>query len=252
MSREYNLPEGMVISGYSLVYMPEYEVVCISDLHLGFEVYMESEGLYLPRMQLKIEEERIRTILREYAPSTVLINGDIKQEFSRNTSQEWLEIKKLFSLITERCNVVVVKGNHDNYILNIAAKYGIKVTKSVRFGSTVFAHGDTVVTTERGKAVVIGHEHPAIRVVDSVGAYYKFPAFIYFAEDPLLILPAFSPFSLGTDVISDWHTFQSPYLTGREGDDATVFAVLNGEVRKLGRVSSIRAAIASGSSDFDL
>ena len=248
MNREYRLDDNLIISGLGLVYIPDEETVGISDLHLGFEMYLESEGVHLPRVQLKIEEERISTIIRDYSPSTVLINGDVKHEFSRNTPQEWMEIKRLFSLLTSKCRVLIVRGNHDNYILNIASRYGIRVVRSVSIGNCQFSHGDMLVPPGGDRTIVIGHEHPSIRIVDKVSASVKFPAFVYFRRNPLLILPAFSPFALGTDVISDWWSFQSPYLKGRDSGDAVIYAVVNSRLRKLGKLSDVRNA-HSGTSD---
>jgi hypothetical protein len=247
MPKEYKIGDDIVISGYGLVYMPDEETIGISDLHLGFEIYMESQGLFLPRMQMKLEEERIESILREYQPSTVLINGDIKHEFSHNSPQEWVEVRRLFTLLKGKCNVIVVRGNHDNYIINIARMFGIRVVRSLNVGKAKFAHGDMLIGGKKGSTVIIGHEHPAIRVVDSIGGSIKFPAFLYFENDPLLILPAFSPFALGTDVLSNWQEFMSPYLKGRDAGTAVAFAVADRKVRKIGRLSDIRMA---GRSDW--
>jgi putative SbcD/Mre11-related phosphoesterase len=242
MKREYRLEDNLIISGLGLVYIPDEETVGISDMHLGFEMYLESEGVHLPRIQMKIEEERINAILQDYSPSTLLINGDVKHEFSRNTPQEWLEIRRLFSLLTGRCRVVIVRGNHDNYILNIAERYGIRVVKSISIGNCMFSHGDMLIPPRNGRTTVIGHEHPSIRIVDEVSASVKFPAFVYFRRDPLLILPAFSPFALGTDVISDWWSLHSPYLRERESGEAVIYAVVNSKLRMLGKLSDVRSA----------
>jgi len=238
---EYIIDDGVIISGRSCVYLPDISAVAVSDLHLGYEVYMESEGLFLPRMQLNMEISRIQAILDEYAPEIFIINGDLKQEFSRNTPQEWIEIKHLFSLLTERMRVVVVRGNHDNYILNIASLFQIPVVQSCTMDRILFAHGDVLIEGSKARWTIIGHEHPAIRIRDEIGAQTKYPAFISF-HDGLLVLPAFSPFAAGTDVATDWSGMLSPYLTARKGDEAMIFAVCNGKVKRLGQLSSIRAA----------
>ncbi len=246
MPREYRISEDLIISGYGIAYMPNEETVGISDMHLGFEIYMESQGFFLPRMQMKLEEERVEAILREYRPANVLINGDIKHEFGRNTPQEWVEIRRLFTLLTGRCNVTVVRGNHDNYIINIARTFGIRVVRYTDVGRARFAHGDVHVGRKSDSIVVIGHEHPAIRIVDSVGGSFKFPVFLHFKDDPLLVLPAFSPFALGTDVLSNWDDFMSPYLSGRDGGSAVAYAVTEGKLKKMGRLSDIRYAGRAG------
>lgn len=243
MPSEYRIMDNLIISGKGCAYLPESETVAISDLHLGFEIYMESEGLFLPRMQMKLEVDRIESILREYDPGTIVINGDVKHEFSRNTPQEWIEIRKLFDLLTSRCKVVVVRGNHDNYIINIANKFGIRVTKSMKRGGILFAHGDVLVPDEGEKCTVIGHEHPAIRVVDVVGAYTKFPSFLFIEDKQLLVLPAFSPFALGTDVVSGFDTFMSPYLKNANPEKAVIYAMVNGTLSRLGSVDEVHRSL---------
>lgn len=243
MPSEYRIMDNLVISGRGCAYLPESETVAISDLHLGFEIYMESEGLFLPRLQMKLEVERIESILREYAPSTIVINGDVKHEFSRNTPQEWIEIRKLFDLLSSRSRVFVVRGNHDNYILNIAGRFGIRVSRSARMGGVLFAHGDVLLPEEGQDCTVIGHEHPAIRIVDTVGAYAKFPVFLHLEERKLLVLPAFSPFALGTDVLSGFDAFMSPYLKGADPEKATVYAMLEGRLSRLGAVADVQRSV---------
>ncbi len=243
MPAEYRLMDNLAISGQGCAYLPESETIAISDLHLGFEVYMESEGLFLPRLQMKLEIERIETILREYAPSTIIINGDVKHEFSRNTPQEWIEIKKLFDLLSSKARVIVVRGNHDNYILNIAGRFGIQVTRSTRKGGILFAHGDMLVEEKGGECTVIGHEHPALRVVDSVGAYTKFPVFLHLEDRKVLILPAFSPFALGTDVLSGFDGFMSPYLKDANPGRSTIYAMVEGTLSRLGTVEEVSKSI---------
>ncbi len=239
MPSEYRLLDNMYISGLGCVYLPESETVGISDLHLGFEIYMESEGLFLPRLQMKLEIDRMESILREYAPERVVINGDVKHEFSRNTPQEWLEVRKLFDMLRSRTKVVVVRGNHDNYILNIAGRFGIRVARSLRAGGITFAHGDVVAGEEGRDCTVIGHEHPALRVVDSVGAYTKFPVFLHLEKKRVLVLPAFSPFALGTDVLRGFDGFMSPYLKGAGPSEAVIYALGGGGLSRVGTVAEV-------------
>ncbi len=239
MPTEYRIMDNLIISGKGCAYLPESETVAISDLHLGFEIYMESEGLLLPRLQMKLEMERIESIMRDYVPSTIIINGDVKHEFSRNTPQEWIEIRRLFDMLTSKGKVIVVRGNHDNYILNIAARFGIQVVRSAKKDGVLFVHGDVEIQGESGECTVMGHEHPAIRVVDSVGAYTKFPVFLHVEDRKVLVLPAFSPFALGTDVLSGLDIFMSPYLKGAYPSSAVIYAMVEGTLSRLGTVEEV-------------
>lgn len=231
--------DDIILSSDSCVYLPENETVAVSDLHLGFELSMEEKGVFLPRLQAKIEMERMSRIIDRYAPRTILINGDLKHDFSRNSPQEWIEIKRLFELLSASSSVVVVKGNHDNYILSIASKFGIKTVSYFLSGDILLAHGDVDVGI-RARKTVIGHEHPVIRVRDSVGAQFRFPVFLFLRSRGVLVLPAFSPFSVGTDVVMESGEFMSPYLSRIDAEDAFVFAIDGASVRKMGSIADIR------------
>jgi putative SbcD/Mre11-related phosphoesterase len=242
MPEEYALSKEIILSGESCAYLPESDTVVLSDLHLGFELAMEEKGLFLPRLQVRIELERMGVIIERYRPSTIVVNGDLKHDFSRNSPQEWVEIKKLFEFLSSKTKVVVVKGNHDNYILNIASKFNIETLPYYLAGDILLAHGDVEIEGFSNQWTIIGHEHPAIRVRDAIGAQYKFPVFLYLKRSGILVLPAFSPFSLGTDVLTESREFMSPYLRNIEEADAVIFAIDKGQVRKLGSLSDIRSA----------
>ena len=89
----------------------------VSDLHLGFEEEMNLHGLFLPKMQLRHVESRIDSIIDRYNPESLIINGDFKQEFSRNLPQEWDDIIHFIDRYSDKLNLKFVRGNHDNYLL---------------------------------------------------------------------------------------------------------------------------------------
>ncbi|MFB6144448.1 MAG: hypothetical protein ABEJ98_04015, partial [Candidatus Nanohaloarchaea archaeon] len=77
-----------------LLYHPGLDMIVISDLHLGLEGSMTSEGWYVPQFQLyelltDLEEARDRTEARR-----VLVNGDLKHEFSRSRYTEQKELEE--------------------------------------------------------------------------------------------------------------------------------------------------------------
>jgi len=67
----------------------------------------------------------------------------------------------------------------------------------------------------------MGHEHPAVKLKDDLGATVSVPAFL--VTEPLLVLPAFSPLALGVDVSS--YPYLSPILNRTPIDDARVIGV---------------------------
>jgi len=190
----------------------------IADLHLGYEGALQLEGISIPRRQKAVMLESLSRIIDDHAPETTVVNGDFKHNFSRNLDEEWLEVKEVLRFLKDRTRLVVVRGNHDNYLATILHDMDIELRKSYRAGGYTFAHGHWDVKTKG--AVVIGHEHPALKLRDEVGAVVSLPAFVVGRD--VIVLPAFSPLALGTDVSS--HPYLSPVLNAREINDARVLA----------------------------
>jgi metallophosphoesterase superfamily enzyme len=88
----------------------------------------------------------------------------------------------------------------------------------------------------------MGHEHPAVKLRDELGAVVSVPAFLF--TDRLLVLPAFSPLALGVDVSS--YPYLSPIMNRTEIDDARVIGVDEKEgLLDFGRVRTLKSMRAA-------
>lgn len=193
--------------------MLDDNVLVVADMHLGYEAALELEGLSIPRVQTrKIEQYLLRTI-DAVQPSKVVVAGDLKHNFSRNLTQEWQDIARFVGALKGRVSLEVVKGNHDNYLGVILSKFGIPFRREVQHSGVRIVHGHEGVLTDA--PTVMGHIHPSIRLKDSVGASLKDPCFLFDPTRNVLVLPALSLVSPGTDVASeDWPDDISPMLAG--------------------------------------
>lgn len=199
--------------------MPAEGLLAVADLHLGYEGLLQQKGVSIPRRQKSIMLEMFARVLDKHSPETILVNGDLKHNFSRNLDDEWMEVKDVLRFLTDRVKLVVVRGNHDNYLSTILGDMGIQLRKSYRAGGYTFTHGHWNVKTKG--AVVIGHEHPAIKLRDSVGATVSLPAFVVGMD--IIVLPAMSPLAIGVDVSS--RPYLSPILNSKDIRDARVIGV---------------------------
>jgi putative SbcD/Mre11-related phosphoesterase len=178
--------------------------VVISDLQLGEELYLAEEmGVFVPQTQLKEIEADLAAILEVTRARQVIVNGDLKHEFGEASHQEWREVRELIEFLRQKVDeIIVVRGNHDNYLLTIAGSIGIQVYDPYYFAEgTAFTHGHRRIEYPRGiETLVIGHEQPAIvlkRGFDTV----KVPCLLYGKTktgEGFVCLPAFSPLSEGT------------------------------------------------------
>ncbi len=208
----------------------------IADLHLGYEVSMAREGFYLPRIFHEVVGN-LKSILESEKPKRLVINGDLKHSFI----PEWREREELRAFVEEISpmvnEIVLVRGNHDVGTLWLR-ELGVEIVDELEVSGWKLVHGHKLVEGER---FIIGHEHPAIRLRDEVGALIKVPIFLVGAS--LIVLPAFSPWAYGNDVLRE---IVSPFLRAYDVRASRVLVPLEDELLdfgELGKLSSVLSRI---------
>ena len=225
--------EGITLTKYGMVYLEEYELGVMADFHIGYEDVMAHKGIYFPKIQKRYILETLDKIYEKYDPKTLLINGDFKHEFSRNMPQEWDEIEEVLDYITERGEVIIIRGNHDNFLKSILKRRGIELRDGYEIGNYFFVHGHKDVKLK--KITIIGHEHPSVMLRDELSASVKMPCFLY--SQDLTVLPATSIYASGTDITKN--DFISPILQNNKRD-FEIFAIDEKEgIIPIGRLSSL-------------
>ncbi|MEM0449710.1 MAG: metallophosphoesterase [Methanomassiliicoccales archaeon] len=228
---------GLIITNQRCAFIKKQAILVIGDLHVGYESVMEDSGFHLPHFQTQYMYESLEKLIEIYDPKIFLIVGDVKHEFSKNLSQEWDEVKKLFSIMLEKGEVIVVRGNHDNYLGNIASKLNISIVDEYFKDGFYFVHGHNYT---KNRPLIIGHEHPSVRLFDEVGAFIKLPCFLYLKRERILVIPAFSPLAVGTDITSlRGMSPLSPILKNESLIDAYVYACSDIGLLYLGQISKL-------------
>ncbi|HDS59140.1 MAG TPA: metallophosphoesterase [Thermoplasmatales archaeon] len=213
---------GWLATSERCLYVPGEETVVVADLHLGYEGVLRLEGVAMPRYQGDRIMQRLQRILDRYRPRRVVVNGDFKHEFGKNLQMEWREVGAALDFLSRRAEVVLVRGNHDNFLKTIAARFEVPVVEEHRMGEVTIAHGHRPVAGE-GR-VLLAHEHPVVRLRDEVGALLTLPCYLYDRE--VAVMPAFSPLASGTDVsTAEREDLLSPLLRSRGLDSLRVVAV---------------------------
>ncbi len=175
--------------------------VVVADLHLGCEAALEYEGLSLPRVQAKKIEAYLTSVIEAVGPDELVVAGDLKHNFSHNLTQEWNEVTSFVRAIADLVEIVVVRGNHDNFLSAILAELGIPFKREYEVGSYTVIHGHE--EAPKNGPLVLGHIHPSILLRDDVGAGMKSPCYLYDRERGIIVLPALSIVSPGIDVIGN-------------------------------------------------
>lgn len=205
------------------LYHPELDLLIISDIHLGLEGSVTSKGGYVPRFQLEDIQKDLEKAREETGASRILVNGDMKNEFRKNYYSEKKEIEKFLKQLKELFEeVILIEGNHDNFLEDIVEKNGLRLHKNYEEDKILFTHGHREVEDlEEFETVVIGHEHPALSLKDEIGVVEKVDCILHGktgSGTEIIVLPAFSSISNGTRINE---TPQSELLSPvlREGVD---------------------------------
>jgi len=218
-----------VVSGTPFIYIGDSKTLVLSDLHLGFEE-AASRGLsyslrgvsgytaiFLPRIQLRKTLSMLSLVLEELDVSRVIINGDLKHAFDRLLRQEREEITDLVKFLRSSGveDIIVVRGNHDNFIKPVLRKLDVEfvggfstVTSNKR---VLFIHGHENFSLDEYDIVVIGHEHPALKCFET----YKFPCFLKIPlreNRYLVVMPATGPYHPGITVTPNPEDYLSPLI----------------------------------------
>ncbi len=221
-------PGVEIICPYPALYLRDEKAIVVADLHLGYEGIMAEQGIFIPKTQFTKQKEIFRSISEMRRAERIVINGDIKHEFSETSYHEFREVGELFKLLQEHFGEVhVVKGNHDNFIIYVTRKHNVALHEELTIGRFHLFHGHRMPRGE-SEFFVMGHEHPAIALFDEIGVKEKVRCFLYGStgKNKLIVLPALSPLAYGSELnLIPKSELLSPFLRAIDVDRLNVIAV---------------------------
>ncbi len=242
--------DGFEITSFGGVFFEDdgKKYFVVGDLHLGMEDALRQRGISLPKKQLTQIKRKLSMIKDLYGDDlTIILNGDIKHEFSDMSYNEMREVTHILEYLLERFeDVVVIRGNHDNYVVSILQRKGIELIN--RFETTNFyvEHGHKDVSyKDISKHIILSHEHPAVTLRDDVGASIKLDAFLIYKyySKYIIITPSFSSYSAGADVLRSLSEEFSINILNEIGiENFSVYGIFEDEILYLGKVREIKKA----------
>jgi DNA ligase-associated metallophosphoesterase len=164
--------------------------LAIADVHFGYELSQRAAGRLVPLWGMATISDRLDALVIEYRPQRLIILGDLVHDKTAAG-----EAARLLRAFAERCEVVVVAGNHDRQLRD-----RIEMVDSLETEQFHFHHGHCAAEAEE-RIQIIGHHHPAAVITDGAGLRLKCPAFVQ--QSRCWIMPAFSPWAAGTRWASD-------------------------------------------------
>jgi putative SbcD/Mre11-related phosphoesterase len=210
------LEPGLWLDARGAVWLERESVLAVADLHLGYAWAHRYEGNLLPLRAPDETVSRLLALVESYAPADLVLLGDIVHGTVPVPALKD-DLCELFERLSDKTTLRLIVGNHDAQLVKLLGTCGIEAVamREFRAGPHLLLHGEgtddrlaaeqLATTGARGGRVIIGHEHPALQLSDGVATSAKCPCFVFSSN--LLVLPAFSPWSAGTNVRT--HKFMS-------------------------------------------
>ncbi|MCJ8306333.1 MAG: metallophosphoesterase [Nitrosopumilus sp.] len=144
----------------------------ITDIHIGFENSMTSNEIFIGKNSTINETiQELSEIIDVEKPDSVILLGDIKSSIKNISKSEWYEVPLFFEKIKQKCDVVLIPGNHDADIQKLVPDDITMISSTGMVDENVlFTHGHTMPSENFShvEKIIMGHIHPVFFQEDSV------------------------------------------------------------------------------------
>jgi len=161
------------------------KTLVIADLHLGIEAVLRQKGVNIGSQTDKLLDT-VTLCVEETKPDAIVLLGDIKHAVPEISYRDRKEVPVFLAALAEYAPVYLAKGNHDSYLgmllpekLEGARKpkheVYLKSTRGFLLDGVGYTHGHTWPSPElfAAKYILIGHNHPRIRLASSQSSYAR-------------------------------------------------------------------------------
>jgi putative SbcD/Mre11-related phosphoesterase len=237
-----------LLDGMPIAFIKSLDALVIADSHLGYEGVMAKQGMLIPKVNLKKLIASLSDAIKMTKASKIIVNGDIKNEFSKVDQEEFNELYDFVKFVKEKgLELILIKGNHDNFVERYKEPFKLQVYRQeALLGKYLFFHGEElpreIATAEM---LIMGHEHPAIGVYNEAGRKIKLRCFLYgeYEGKPLLVVPAINYFAGGTEInIEPKDGLLSPVLKSSDLGKMHAIALGYGSTVDFGTIAKLREA----------
>ena len=147
-----------------LVLEGKKKYIVAADIHIGFENSMTSNEIFIGKNSTTNEsiQELAETIDLE-KPDSVILLGDVKSSIKNITRSEWDEVPLFFEKIREKCDVILVPGNHDANIQRLIPNNISMISSTGMVDENIlFTHGHIMPSDNFSHVdkIIMGHLHP--------------------------------------------------------------------------------------------
>lgn len=236
-----------MVDGLPILYVKSLNAIICSDLHLGYEGVMADKGTFLPKVNLKRIKKFLKEAVKQTGATRIIIDGDIKNEFSQVHLEEFNEFKELVDYLRDDLKlekITLVKGNHDNFVDRVRPGLGIEIFgEEALINNILFFHGEGLPKAKSYGALIMGHVHPAITIGNSLGKREKLHCFLYGKtnkKSDIVVLPAMNYFAEGVGVNREDISVMAPvFKTIADVRKMHAFVIGEGETLDFGTIGEL-------------
>ncbi len=180
------LGEKIYLHPDKAIYLPDYKLLVVADLHLGKATHFRKAGLPISTSVGRSDLSRLQKLIHDYNPREVLFLGDV---FHSDYNSEWDLISK-FCEENADVQFSLTLGNHDVLPVSIYADLGWKVhAKEVTYGALSLCHEPD----KNLPFAIVGHLHPGYHLKGRGKQKILLPCFHLMPHQ--LLMPSFGFFT---------------------------------------------------------
>lgn len=166
------LQTRIIPSKPALILEGEKKNLIVTDIHIGFESTMASNQIFIGKNSSINESiQELSEIIDSEKPDSVILLGDIKSSIKRISKSEWDEVPLFFKKIREKCDVILIPGNHDANIQRLVPDNISMISPTGMVEENVLlTHGHTMPSENFSHVdkIIMGHIHPVFFQEDSI------------------------------------------------------------------------------------
>ena len=135
----------------------------ITDLHIGFEIHLISNDIYVKPEELVLEmQKNVQNLIKAEKADQLIVLGDIKSGIETISKIEWSSVPQFFE-IGKNIKTIVVPGNHDGNLQKLLPDYVTYTSPSgIVIDDVLLTHGHTMPSDNLShiSKIIMGHAHP--------------------------------------------------------------------------------------------
>jgi len=166
------LQERIVPGKPALFVEGQKKYLIVTDLHIGFESTLTANEIFIGKnTAIKEIIDELLEIIDSKKPDSLILLGDVKSSIKNISKGEWNDVPLFFNKVKEKCEVILIPGNHDANIQRLIPE-GISLISSTGMieEKVLFTHGHTMPSENFSsiEKIIMGHIHPVFFQEDSI------------------------------------------------------------------------------------